>query len=70
LAGSRHRARPIPARRAPRGARANAIGIRRIVVPAISEEAKNFYVALGFDPSPREPMTPMVALSGIKAALS
>ncbi len=49
---------------------ANAIGIRGIVVHAISEEAKNFYVALGFDPSPREPMTLMVTLSDIEAALS
>jgi GNAT superfamily N-acetyltransferase len=49
---------------------ADAIGIRGIVVHAISEEAKNFYVALGFDPSPREPMTLMVTLSDIRAALS
>jgi GNAT superfamily N-acetyltransferase len=49
---------------------ADAIGIRGIVVHAISEEAKSFYVALGFDPSPREPMTLMVTLSNIRAALS
>ena len=49
---------------------ADAIGIRGIVVHAISEEAKNFYLALGFDPSPREPMTLMVTLSDIRAALS
>jgi predicted N-acetyltransferase YhbS len=49
---------------------ADAIGIRGIVVHAISEEAKNFYVALGFDPSPREPMTLMVTLSDVRAALS
>jgi GNAT superfamily N-acetyltransferase len=48
---------------------ADAIGIRGIVVQAISEEAKNFYVALGFDRSPREPMTLMVTLSDIRAAL-
>jgi GNAT superfamily N-acetyltransferase len=47
---------------------ADAIGIRGIVVHAISEEAKNFYVALGFDPSPREPMMLMVTLSDILAA--
>jgi GNAT superfamily N-acetyltransferase len=35
---------------------ADAIGIRGIVVHAISEEAKKVYVALGFDPSPREPI--------------
>ena len=49
---------------------ADAIGIRGIVVHAISEEARNFYVALGFEPSPHEPMTRMVTLSDIRAALS
>jgi GNAT superfamily N-acetyltransferase len=48
---------------------ADAIGIRSIVVHAISEQAKSCYVALGFDPSPREPMTLMVTLSDIRAAL-
>jgi hypothetical protein len=41
-----------------------------MVVHAISEEAKRFYVALGFDPSPRDPMTLMITLSDIRAALS
>ena len=49
---------------------ADAIGIRGIVVHAISKQAKDFYLALGFDPSPREPMTLMVRLSDIRAALS
>jgi GNAT superfamily N-acetyltransferase len=49
---------------------AEAIGIRGIVVHAISEEAKGFYLALGFDPSPTEPMTLMVSLSDIVAGLS
>jgi GNAT superfamily N-acetyltransferase len=49
---------------------ADAIGIRSIVVHAISDEAKNFYMAPGFDPSPREPMTLMVTLSDIRAALT
>ena len=49
---------------------ADAIGIRGIVVHAISKESKDFYLALGFDPSPREPMTLMVRLSDIRAALS
>lgn len=47
---------------------ADAIGIRGIVVHAISEEAKNFYMALGFDSSPREPMTLMVTLTDVTAA--
>jgi GNAT superfamily N-acetyltransferase len=49
---------------------ADTIGIRGMVVHAISEEAKRFYVALGFDPSPRDPMTLMITLSDIRAALS
>jgi GNAT superfamily N-acetyltransferase len=49
---------------------ADAIGIRGIVVHAISEQAKSFYVALGFDLSPREPMTLMVTLADIRAMLS
>lgn len=49
---------------------AEAIGIRGIVVHAISEDAKNFYLALGFDASPSQPMTLMVTLSDVRAALS
>lgn len=49
---------------------ADAIGIRGIVVHALSEKAKNFYLALGFEPSPLEPMTLMVTLRDIRAGLS
>jgi len=45
---------------------ADAIGIRGIVVHAISEQAKAFYLALGFDASPSEPMTLMVTLGDIR----
>ena len=48
---------------------ADAIGIRGVVVHAISEQAKAFYLALGFDPSPRDPMTLMVTLPDLRAAL-
>jgi GNAT superfamily N-acetyltransferase len=48
---------------------ADAIGIRGIVVHAISEEARSFYLALGFDPCPREPMTLVATLSDIRASL-
>jgi GNAT superfamily N-acetyltransferase len=48
---------------------ADAIGIRGIVVHAISAEAKKFYLALGFDPSPREPMLLMIPLADVRAAL-
>ncbi len=49
---------------------ADVIGIRGIVVHAISEPAKKFYLALGFEPSPHEPMMLMVTLADIRAALS
>ncbi len=49
---------------------ADTIGIRGIVVHAISPAAKKFYLALGFDPSPREPMMLMVTLRDVRAALS
>ncbi len=49
---------------------ADAIGIRGVVVHAISEDAKKFYLALGFDASPGEPMTLMVTLSDIRSGLS
>jgi len=45
---------------------ADTIGIRGIVVHSISEQAKGFYLALGFDPSPAEPMTLMVTLADIR----
>ena len=45
---------------------ADAIGIRGMIVHAISEDAKAFYLALGFDPSPLDPMTLMVTLADIR----
>jgi GNAT superfamily N-acetyltransferase len=48
---------------------ANIIGIRGIVVHAISEEAKAFYLALGFEISPLQPMTLMATLADLKALL-
>jgi GNAT superfamily N-acetyltransferase len=48
---------------------ADTIGIRGIVVHAISEQAKAFYQALGFDLSPAEPMTLMVTLGDIRRLL-
>lgn len=48
---------------------ADTIGIRGIVVHAISEEARKFYLALGFDPCPRQPMTLLITLSDLRAAL-
>jgi GNAT superfamily N-acetyltransferase len=48
---------------------ADTIGIRGIVVHAISEEVRRFYIALGFDPCPAEAMTLVVTLSDLHAGL-
>jgi GNAT superfamily N-acetyltransferase len=48
---------------------ADSIGIRGIVVHAISEEARKFYVSLGFDPCPAEAMTLVVTLRDLRATL-
>jgi GNAT superfamily N-acetyltransferase len=48
---------------------ADIIGIRGIVIHAISEEAKAFYLALGFEVSPLQPMTLMTTLADLKATI-
>ena len=48
---------------------ADVIGIRGILVHAISDDAKAFYLALGFEPSPIEPMTLLVTLADIRKSL-
>jgi GNAT superfamily N-acetyltransferase len=48
---------------------ANIIGIRAILVHALSDEAKRFYEACGFRPSPINPMTLMVTVSEALKAL-
>ena len=48
---------------------ADTIGIRGILVHAISEEARKFYIALGFDPWPAEAMTLVVTLRDLRATL-
>ncbi len=48
---------------------ADAIGIRRIVVHAISEEARNFYLTLGFEPSLGDPMILLVTLPDARVLL-
>lgn len=49
---------------------ADTIGIRGVLVHAISEAAKAFYVRLGLEPSPLDPMTLMTTLADLKATLS
>jgi GNAT superfamily N-acetyltransferase len=48
---------------------ADIIGIRGFVVHALSPEAKAFYLALGLEVSPLQPMTLMATLADIAAAL-
>jgi GNAT superfamily N-acetyltransferase len=48
---------------------AETIGIRGIVVHAISEDAKAFYLSLGLELSPLEPMTLLITLADARAAL-
>jgi len=45
---------------------ADIIGIRGILVHAISVKAKAFYLNLGFEMSPIEPMTLMVTLADLR----
>jgi predicted N-acetyltransferase YhbS len=49
---------------------ADAIGIRGMIVHALSDNAKAFYERVGFEPSPLDPMILMVTLSDMKAALT
>jgi GNAT superfamily N-acetyltransferase len=48
---------------------ADTVGIRGLLVHAISEEAKAFYVRLGLNPSPLEPMTLMATVVDLAATL-
>jgi GNAT superfamily N-acetyltransferase len=48
---------------------ADTIGIRGLIAHALSENAKGFYLQLGFEPSPLDPMTLMITLADLKAAL-
>lgn len=48
---------------------AEAIGIRGLVVHTLSDEAKAFYVNLGLDDSPLDPMTLMITVCDLLEAL-
>jgi GNAT superfamily N-acetyltransferase len=48
---------------------ADSIGVRGMLVHAISEDAKAFYLKLGLEISPLEPMTLMITVSDLRAAL-
>jgi GNAT superfamily N-acetyltransferase len=48
---------------------AEIIGIRAMIVHAISPEARAFYLAIGFEASPLQPMTLMATLADLHASL-
>ncbi|MHB1198110.1 MAG: hypothetical protein ACYCZ6_00820 [Polaromonas sp.] len=47
---------------------ADVIGIRGMMVQALSIEAKAFYENVGFEPSPMDPMMLMITLTDLRAA--
>ncbi len=49
---------------------ADAIGIRGLLVHALSEDAAAFYRCLGLGPSPLDPMTLMVTVADLRASLA
>ncbi|MGB0126862.1 MAG: GNAT family N-acetyltransferase, partial [Rhodocyclaceae bacterium] len=49
---------------------ADAVGIRGLVVHALSEEVKAFYLRLGLEESPLDPLTLMVTVADLRAAAS
>jgi GNAT superfamily N-acetyltransferase len=49
---------------------ANDVGIRGLLVHAISEDAKQFYLKYGFQESPTEPMTLLLSIKNITQHLS
>jgi GNAT superfamily N-acetyltransferase len=49
---------------------ADIIGVRGLLVDAISDDAKAFYLALGMVVSPLSPMTLMVTLSDLRTSLA
>ena len=46
------------------------IGVRGVLVDAISNDGKAFYLALGMTVSPLDPMTLMVTLADLRASLT
>jgi hypothetical protein len=49
---------------------ADSIGIRGMLVHAISDQTKAFYLGLGLAASPIEPMTLMVTIADLRAAMA
>ena len=45
---------------------ADSIGVRGMIVQALSEEARSFYEKVGFEPSPMDPNLLMITLADLK----
>lgn len=50
-------------------AAAQTIGVRGMLVHALSAQARAFYVRVGFDPSPLDEMTLMASVADLRASL-
>jgi GNAT superfamily N-acetyltransferase len=48
---------------------AETIGIRGMLVHALSEDVREFYLKVGFEPSPGDPMLLMITLADLEASL-
>ncbi|WP_244122338.1 GNAT family N-acetyltransferase [Burkholderia latens] len=48
---------------------ADTIGIRGVLARAVSEAAQRYYLHLGFEPSPLDPITVMMTVPDLRAAL-
>lgn len=48
---------------------AEVVGVRVLLVHAASEDARNFYLKRGFEPSPTDPMHLMILLKDARASL-
>jgi len=48
---------------------AETIGIRGMLVHALSDEARDFYLRVGFEPSPMDPMMLMVTLGDLMGSI-
>ncbi|MCA8253013.1 GNAT family N-acetyltransferase [Burkholderia sp. AU31624] len=49
---------------------ADTIGIRGLLAHALSADAQRFYLQVGFEPSPLDPMTVMITLTDLRASLT
>jgi len=49
---------------------AEAIGIRGLIVHALADGARSFYLHLGLEPSPLDPMTLMVTVADLRTSLN